>query len=94
MGTPIDERESSWPVEGVTLTLLRHITSLGYIVSVHRLTGSLLGAMLPSVEMHAVIVSEPAEVHSARVELVEGEDCDYRCACLLCESVGIDLEDG
>jgi hypothetical protein len=25
-------REESWQVEGVTLTLLRHVTSLGYTV--------------------------------------------------------------
>jgi hypothetical protein len=32
-------REESWQVEGVTLTLLRHITSLGYTVSVFRFGG-------------------------------------------------------
>jgi hypothetical protein len=35
-------REESWRVEGMTLALLRKITSLGYTVSVHRLPSSLL----------------------------------------------------
>jgi hypothetical protein len=30
-------REESWQVEGVTLTILRHITSMGYTVSVFRI---------------------------------------------------------
>ena len=43
MGTPINEREASWNVQGVTLTLLRAVTTAGYTVSVHQLGGSLLG---------------------------------------------------
>jgi hypothetical protein len=37
----------------MTLTLLRHITGLGYAVSVHRLPASLRGAA-GVVEMHAI----------------------------------------
>ena len=36
-------REESWQVEGVTLTILRHITSLGYMVSVFRIPASCWG---------------------------------------------------
>ena len=34
-------REESWQVEGVTLTILCHITSLGYAVSVFRIVALL-----------------------------------------------------
>jgi hypothetical protein len=47
-------REESCQFEGTTLTLLRHITSLGLIVSVHRIPSSLLGATPASIEMHAI----------------------------------------
>jgi hypothetical protein len=47
-------REESWQVEGTTLALLRHITSLGYLVSVHRIPGSVLGSVGEFVEMHAI----------------------------------------
>src|SRR4051812_26343024 len=44
-------REESWEVEGTTLTLLRHISSLGYAVSVFRFHGSLLGSRPANIEM-------------------------------------------
>jgi len=88
-------REESWQVEDTTLTLLRHITAMGFTVSVFRLPRSLYGTSLAAVEMHAVDPSkEPPAQHVARVGEVEGGNLDYRCACLLAEMVGIDLEDG
>ena len=49
-------REESWQVKGATLTLLRHVTTLGYTVSVFRFPSSLLGK--PGfVEMHAMDLS-------------------------------------
>jgi hypothetical protein len=85
-------REESWQVEGVTLTILRHVTSLGYTVSVFRIPSSLLGTRLGSVEMHALDLSvDPPTKHVARVVEGEGGDLDYRCACLLAELVGVDL---
>lgn len=94
MSDGCDDRECSWEVEGVTLAVLRQVSSLGYRVSVFRLPGSLLGA--PSaVEMHATDTRpEPAVVHIARV--VESEDADpvLACAVVLAEMVGIELEDG
>ena len=35
--------EESWQVEGTTLTLFRHITAMGFTVSVFRLPRSLYG---------------------------------------------------
>ena len=64
-------REESWQVEGLTLTLLRHVTSLGYTVSVFRFPASLLGTWPGCVEMHALDLSQdPPTKHVARV--VEG----------------------
>ena len=88
-------REQSWQVEGVTLTLLRHVTSLGYTVSVFRFPSSPLGTFSACVEMHALDLShdQPTK-HVARVAEGEAGDVDYRCACLLAELVGLALEDG
>ena len=88
-------RQESWQVSGLTLTLLRHITALGYTVSVHRLASSLLGSVPASVEMHAVdLATDPPNQHVARVAEGEADDPDYKCAVLLAEMVGIELEDG
>lgn len=88
-------REQSWQVEGLTLTLLRHISARGLSVSVFRLPASLLGTQPGAVEMHAVGLStDPSGQHIARVIEGEADDLDYRCACLLAEAVGIELEDG
>jgi hypothetical protein len=88
-------REESWQVEGMTLTLLRHVTSLGYTVSVFRIPSSALGSWPGSVEMHALGLSQdPPVKRMARVVEGEGGGLDYRCACLLAEMLGIDLQDG
>lgn len=85
-------REQSWEVEGETLTLLRHITSLGYTVSVLRLGDSLFGVP-GAVEMHAVDHRvDPPQVHLARVVRGESNHLELDCAVLLAEMVGIDLE--
>lgn len=86
-------REESWEVEGVTLTILRHITAQGFIVSVHRIPSSLLGS--PGfVEMHAIEPSkDPPTQLIARVLHGEADDIDYCCACLLAELAGVELED-
>ncbi len=45
--------------------------------------------------MHAVdFRTDPPIQHMARVGIDEGGDTDYRCAYLLAERVGVDLEDG
>jgi hypothetical protein len=63
-------REESWQVEGVTLTILRHIASLGYTVSVFRIPSSLLGTRPGSVELQAMDLaafstSVSAMIHAA-----------------------------
>jgi hypothetical protein len=88
------DREDSWKVEGLTLTLLRQVSSLGYIVSVFRFPASLLGSRPASVEMHAIDPSDdPPTKHVARVVEGEAGDLDYRCACLLAELVGMQLDE-
>jgi hypothetical protein len=88
-------REQSWQVDGITLTLLRHISARGLSVSVFRLPASLLGTQPGAVEMHAIDLStDPPTQHVARVIEGEAGDMDYRCACVLAELVGIQLEDG
>ena len=88
-------REESWQSERLTRTLLRHISSLAYTVSVHRIPSSLRGHTKAFTEMHAVdLRANPPIQHMARVRTDEGGDTDYRCACLLTEQVGVDLEDG
>jgi hypothetical protein len=70
-------REDSWQVEGVALTLLRHVTSLGYTVSVFRFPSSALGTWDACVEMHALDLSQdPPTKHVARVAEGEGGDLD------------------
>src|SRR5258708_1105988 len=93
--SPQMTREQSWRTEGLTLTLLRHITSLGYTVSVHRIPVSLRGQTPAFTEMHAVdLRTDPPVQHMARISIEEGGDTDYRCVCLLAQQVGVDLEDG
>lgn len=72
------------------LTLLRHVESLGYRVSVHRLDASLLGTVPASVELHAVRL-DTGEQHVVSVPADE-DDAEYRAACGLAESVGVRLE--
>jgi len=93
-GISIVTREHSWQVDGITKTLLRQTTALGYIVSVHRVGSSLLGTIGPSVEMHAVDQSGKLPPQIARCNDGDGEDEAYRCACPLAQSVGINVEDG
>jgi hypothetical protein len=43
--------------------------------------------------MHAVdVTTDPPAQHVARVVEGEAGDLDYRCACLLAEAVGVELE--
>lgn len=89
------EREQSWGVTGSTLAILKQITSLGYVVSVHRIPASLLGTSAAFTEMHAIDLSvDPPVQQMARVGVEEGGDTDDRCARLLAEAMGIELEDG
>ena len=54
--------------EGVTLSALRQIESLGYTVIVHQIPSSLLGRVGAFVEMHAVdLRTEPSVQQLARV---------------------------
>ena len=64
-------------------------------VSVFRFPSSALGSWPACIEMHAIdIRTDPPTKHVARVVEGEAGDLDYRCACLLAEVVGLDLEDG
>jgi hypothetical protein len=88
-------REESWQVEGVTLTLLRHIAALGYTVSMFRFPPSLLGSRPGCVEMHALDLShdppnEGTWRGSSRGRLGTG----LRCACVRAEFVGAELRGG
>lgn len=88
----LTDRERSWGVEGATLTLLRAVSSAGYVVSVHRLGGSLLGRP-GAVEMHAVADGEVP--HVARVADDEGrpgEDAEWTAAVMLAGMVGVGAE--
>jgi hypothetical protein len=70
-------REESWQVEGVTLTPLRHITSLGYSVSVFRFPSSLPGTRDAAIEMQVINLSTDAPTqHVAR--FIEGEPAPER----------------
>lgn len=71
---------------GTIEAILSHIQSVGYIVKVFRVNGT--------VEMHAVSLrgEEPPQV--ARCNDGEDDESAYRAACLLAEAVGVDLEDG
>ena len=51
-------RAKGWQVEGVTLALLRHVTSLGYTVSVFRFPSSVMGTRPACIEMHALDLSQ------------------------------------
>ena len=84
------DRESSWGVEGVTLSMLRHIAGLGYVVSVHRNPGSLLGTVPAFVEFSALVPG--GERFTVRVEAGEVDDVDYLAAVRLGEMVGIEWE--
>ena len=69
-------REDSWNVDGVTRALLRQVSSLGFVVSLHRIPPSLLGRS-GFVEMHAVDPNaEPPFVHLARVSTDEEGDIE------------------
>lgn len=86
--------EESWQVQGVTPSVLRHVASLGYVVSVFRFPPSVLGSRPGCVEMHALDLRyDPPAKHVARVDEGEGGDLDYRCACLLAERVGLEPAD-
>ena len=86
-------REESWQVTGITLAILRQITAMSYTVSVHRIPSSLLGTVGAFVEMHAVdFRTDPPVQQMARIGVDEGGESDYRCASLLAEAVGIELE--
>ena len=65
--------------------IVNQIQSLGYIVKTFRNNGK--------VEMHAVKLDGLQEPQIARCEDGDGPQEEYRCACLLAEAVGIDLED-
>lgn len=70
---------------GTTSAILEHIRSLGYIVKVFQINGT--------VEMHAV-PKNGDDPQVARCNDGDGDDEAYRAACLLASAVGIDLEDG
>ncbi|MDB5298068.1 MAG: hypothetical protein JWO31_4051 [Phycisphaerales bacterium] len=78
------------PSDPTALALLRQIAALGYRVSCHRLDASLLRTFPARVEYHANDVAT-GEQHVAHAPADE-PDAEYRAACALAQSVGIDLE--
>ena len=63
-------------------------------MSVFRIPCGLYGSP-GHVEMTALDLStEPPTRHTAEVLETEEGDLDYRCACMLAQSVGVVLEDG
>ena len=82
-------REDSWQASAPVLEMLRQITALGYVVSVHRIPSSLLGSTGAFVEMQAIdLRTDPPTQQICRVGCDEGADADHRCAQLVAEAVG------
>jgi hypothetical protein len=79
-------------MDNLASTILRHIESLGHAVSVHRIPSSLLGTIGAFTEMHAVQLAQPNNQHITKVD--GHDEAAYRAACMLAESVGIELEAG
>ena len=87
-------REESWEVEGTTLAILRQITALAMLSAFfasHRHCWRRDAGRWRCMRWN--LRKTPIK-HVARVVEGEADDLDYRCACLLAEMVGIDLEDG
>lgn len=63
--------------------ILRHLDSLGYATSIHR--------MGDYVELHAVPLPAGEPLYIARVDGDSGDDV-YRAACELAALCGVDLE--
>jgi hypothetical protein len=83
------------PSRPKSLTLLRHEAPPGFKVGELRFPSSVLGTRPGCVEIHALDLSHALPTkHVARVVEGEAADLDYRCACLLAELVGVDVEDG
>ena len=70
----------------LTDSILAQVRSLGYVVKIFRINGT--------VEMHAVQLACEREPQIARCNDGDGPDEEYRCACLLAEACGVELEDG
>ena len=89
-------------MSATTQTILRQVEALGYAVSVHHISGTVVRddgtgkpLVIPGseyVEMHAVRLSDPDEQHVARCVEGDGEEEAYRTACALAEMVGMRLE--
>jgi hypothetical protein len=69
--------------DGTTRAILRSVEALGYQVF----------SFPHAVEFHVVRVLPTPDLHVARVDDT-GPEAEYRAACELAQSVGIDLEDG
>jgi hypothetical protein len=61
--------------------ILAQIHSMGYIVNTFRINGT--------VEMYAIDLAGEREPQIARCNDGDGQDEEYRCACLLAVAVGI-----
>lgn len=87
-------------IERTAATILVHIRSLGFIVSVHHMDGTAI-SMDPAgptvhhgkgyVEIHAIGLVEPCPQHIARVE-GEGPEAEYRAASELARMVGVNAQ--
>ena len=71
---------------GLADSILRQIRSLGYVVKVFRINGT--------IEMHAVQLECEAKPQIARCNDGDGPDDEYPAVCLLAEACGVELEDG
>lgn len=79
---------SRWNVDPTTDAILRQVESLGYNVSVY------WNLDAPANVIMRAMSTDGPHCFEATVGSEEGGDMDYRCACLLAEMVGVDLEDG
>ena len=69
-----------------TPIILSQLRQLGWLISTHRVNGT--------IELHAILRHDPDPVHIARCNDGEGDDEEYRAACLLAQACGVDLKDG
>ena len=87
-------REESWQIESVTLTLLRHVASLGFTVSEFRFPSSLLDTWPACIEMHALDLLPRRSSTSGGSSTARSATWTTGARACLAELVGVDVEDG
>jgi hypothetical protein len=73
--------------DSTTQIIYDQLRLLGWHVTVHRVDGQ-------RVEIHAVLLRDPDQIHIARCNSGDGLDDEYGAACMLAEACGIELADG